>query len=106
MSRLPSGGYRFNGARQAIKDINAKGIKGVKLVGVEYDDACDRNKPLRSPIVNDGIKYVIGHLFFFTQPASDNEAKAETRRAVTHRFNNMRCGLDSSRANGGKIQRR
>lgn len=44
------GDMEFNGARQAIKDINAKGgIKGDKLVGVEYDDACDRNKPLRSP---------------------------------------------------------
>ncbi|EBU5076141.1 ABC transporter substrate-binding protein, partial [Salmonella enterica subsp. enterica] len=36
------GDMEFNGARQAIKDINAKGgIKGDKLVGVEYDDACD-----------------------------------------------------------------
>ena len=32
------GDMEFNGARQAIKDINAKGgIKGDKLVGVEYD---------------------------------------------------------------------
>ena len=51
------GDMEFNGARQAIKDINAKGgIKGDKLVGVEYDDACDPKrssdlfrKPLRSP---------------------------------------------------------
>jgi len=36
------GDMEFNGARQAIKDINAKGgIKGDKLVAVEYDDACD-----------------------------------------------------------------
>lgn len=45
------GDMEFNGARQAIKDINAKGgIKGDKLVGVEYDDSlATRNKPLRSP---------------------------------------------------------
>ncbi len=36
------GDMEFNGARRAIKDINASGgIKGDKLVGVEYDDACD-----------------------------------------------------------------
>ncbi len=36
------GDMEFNGARQAIKDINASGgIKGDKLVAVEYDDACD-----------------------------------------------------------------
>ena len=44
------GDMEFNGARQAIKDINAKGgIKGDKLVGVEYDDAAIRNRPSRSP---------------------------------------------------------
>ncbi len=44
------GDMEFNGARQAIKDINAKGgIKGDKLVGVEYDAPATRNKPLRSP---------------------------------------------------------
>lgn len=42
------GDMEFNGARQAIKDINAKGgVKGDKLVAVEYDDACDPNRPLR-----------------------------------------------------------
>lgn len=65
----------FNGARQAIKDINAKGgIKGDKLVGVEYDDACDPKQAVAvaNKIVNDGIKYVIGHLCSSsTQPASD-----------------------------------
>lgn len=44
------GDMEFNGARQAIKDINAKGgIKGDKLVGVEYATPATRNKPLRSP---------------------------------------------------------
>ena len=62
-------------SRQAIKDINAKGgIKGDKLVGVEYDDACDPKQAVAvaNKIVNDGIQYVIGHLCSSsTQPASD-----------------------------------
>jgi len=69
------GDMEFNGARQAIKDINAKGgIKDDKLVGVEYDDACDPKQAVAvaNKIVNDGIKYVIGHLCSSsTQPASD-----------------------------------
>ncbi|XPE51486.1 ABC transporter substrate-binding protein [Shigella flexneri] len=69
------GDMEFNGARQAIKDINVKGgIKGDKLVGVEYDDACDPKQAVAvaNKIVNDGIKYVIGHLCSSsTQPASD-----------------------------------
>lgn len=69
------GDMEFNGARQVIKDINAKGgIKGDKLVGVEYDDACDPKQAVAvaNKIVNDGIKYVIGHLCSSsTQPASD-----------------------------------
>ena len=69
------GDMEFNGARQAIKDINAKGgIKGDKLVGVEYDDACDPKQAVAvaNKIVNDGVKYVIGHLCSSsTQPASD-----------------------------------
>ena len=58
------GNMEFNGARQAIKDINAKGgIKGDKLVGVEYDDACDPKQAVAvaHKIDNDGIKYVLGH---------------------------------------------
>ena len=57
------GDMEFNGARQAIKDINAQGgIKGDKLVGVEYDDACDPKQAVAvaNKIVNDGIQYVIG----------------------------------------------
>ncbi|AFJ45325.1 high-affinity branched-chain amino acid ABC transporter substrate-binding protein LivK [Shimwellia blattae] len=69
------GDMEFNGARQAIKDINASGgIKGDKLVGVEYDDACDPKQAVAvaNKVVNDGIKYVIGHLCSSsTQPASD-----------------------------------
>ncbi|WP_058910434.1 high-affinity branched-chain amino acid ABC transporter substrate-binding protein LivK [Entomohabitans teleogrylli] len=69
------GDMEFNGARQAIKDINAKGgIKGDKLVAVEYDDACDPKQAVAvaNKVVNDGIRYVIGHLCSSsTQPASD-----------------------------------
>lgn len=69
------GDMEFNGARQAIKDINAKGgIKGNKLVALEYDDACDPKQAVAvaNKIVNDGVKYVIGHLCSSsTQPASD-----------------------------------
>ncbi|MBJ3815645.1 high-affinity branched-chain amino acid ABC transporter substrate-binding protein LivK [Shimwellia pseudoproteus] len=69
------GDMEFNGARQAIKDINAHGgIKGDKLVAVEYDDACDPKQAVAvaNKVVNDGIKYVIGHLCSSsTQPASD-----------------------------------
>ncbi|WAT40427.1 high-affinity branched-chain amino acid ABC transporter substrate-binding protein LivK [Klebsiella michiganensis] len=64
------GDMEFNGARQAIKDINAQGgIKGDKLVAVEYDDACDPKQAVAvaNKIVNDGIQYVIGHLCFFKQ---------------------------------------
>lgn len=69
------GDMEFNGARQAIADINAKGgIKGNKLVAVEYDDGCDPKQAVAvaNKIVNDGVKYVIGHLCSSsTQPASD-----------------------------------
>lgn len=69
------GDMQFTGARQAIADINAKGgIKGDKLVGVEYDDACDPKQAVAvaNKVINDGIRYVIGHLCSSsTQPASD-----------------------------------
>lgn len=69
------GEMEFNGARQAVKDINAAGgIKGDKLVAVEYDDACDpkQSVAVANKVVNDGIKYVVGHLCSSsTQPASD-----------------------------------
>ena len=44
------GDMEFNGARQAIKDINAKGgIKGDKLVGVGMTTPAIQNRPSRSP---------------------------------------------------------
>lgn len=65
----------FTGAEQAVADINAKGgIKGNKLQIVKYDDACDPKQAVAvaNKVVNDGIKYVIGHLCSSsTQPASD-----------------------------------
>jgi branched-chain amino acid transport system substrate-binding protein len=69
------GDMEFTGARQAIADINAKGgVKGDKLVAVEYDDACDPKQAVAvaNKVINDGIRYVIGHLCSSsTQPASD-----------------------------------
>ncbi|WP_437610471.1 branched-chain amino acid ABC transporter substrate-binding protein [Erwinia sp. V71] len=69
------GDMEFTGAKQAIEDINAKGgVNGNKLVGVEYDDACDPKQAVAvaNKVINDGIRYVIGHLCSSsTQPASD-----------------------------------
>jgi len=69
------GDMQFIGAKQAIADINAKGgINGNKLVGVQYDDACDPKQAVAvaNKVINDGIRYVIGHLCSSsTQPASD-----------------------------------
>lgn len=69
------GDMEFIGARQAIADINAKGgVNGNKLVAVEYDDACDPKQAVAvaNKVINDGIRYVIGHLCSSsTQPASD-----------------------------------
>ncbi|CCP04776.1 branched-chain amino acid ABC transport system, periplasmic component [Erwinia amylovora Ea644] len=69
------GDMEFTGAKQAIADINAKGgVNGSKLIGVEYDDACDPKQAVAvaNKVINDGIRYVIGHLCSSsTQPASD-----------------------------------
>ncbi|MBV4368390.1 branched-chain amino acid ABC transporter substrate-binding protein [Erwinia phyllosphaerae] len=69
------GDMEFTGAKQAIADINAKGgVNGNKLVGVQYDDACDPKQAVAvaNKVINDGIRYVIGHLCSSsTQPASD-----------------------------------
>lgn len=69
------GDMQFVGAKQAIKDINAKGgVDGKMLEAKEYDDACDPKQAVAvaNKVVNDGVKYVIGHLCSSsTQPASD-----------------------------------
>lgn len=73
------GDMQFIGAKQAIKDINAKGGvdvdgKKMQLEAKEYDDACDPKQAVAvaNKVVNDGVKFVIGHLCSSsTQPASD-----------------------------------
>ena len=69
------GEMQFIGAKMAIEQINkAGGVLGKQLEGVVYDDACDPKQAVAvaNKIVNDGIKYVVGHLCSSsTQPASD-----------------------------------
>lgn len=69
------GDMQWTGAQQAIADINAKGgVNGDKLVAVKYDDVCDPKQAVAvaNKVINDGIRYVIGHLCSSsTQPASD-----------------------------------
>ena len=69
------GEMQFIGAEMAIEQINkAGGVDGMMLEGVEYDDACDPKQAVAvaNKIVNDEIKYVVGHLCSSsTQPASD-----------------------------------
>jgi branched-chain amino acid transport system substrate-binding protein len=96
------GDMEFTGAKQAIADINAKGgIKGNKLVGVEYDDACDPKQAVAvaNKVINDGIRYVIGHLCSSsTQPASDIYEDEGTNADLTTRGYKMilrTTGLDS-----------
>lgn len=69
------GDMEFIGAQMAIEQINkAGGVKGKQLEGVIYDDACDPKQAVAvaNKIVNDGVKFVVGHLCSSsTQPASD-----------------------------------
>ncbi|MFK8256371.1 branched-chain amino acid ABC transporter substrate-binding protein [Erwinia sp. AnSW2-5] len=69
------GDMQWTGAQQAIADINAKGgVNGDKLIAVKYDDVCDPKQAVAvaNKVINDGIRYVIGHLCSSsTQPASD-----------------------------------
>ncbi|OZY49804.1 branched-chain amino acid ABC transporter substrate-binding protein [Pseudomonas lundensis] len=69
------GDMQFSGAKMAIEQINAKGgVDGKKLEAVDYDDACDPKQAVAvaNKVVNDGIKFVVGHLCSSsTQPASD-----------------------------------
>ncbi|MFB9887804.1 branched-chain amino acid ABC transporter substrate-binding protein [Balneatrix alpica] len=69
------GDMQLIGAQQAIEDINkAGGINGDTLEGVIYDDACDPKQAvaIANKIVNDGVKFVVGHLCSSsTEPASD-----------------------------------
>ena len=69
------GEMQFIGAKMAIEQINkAGGVNGAMLEGVVYDDACDPKQAVAvaNKIVNDEVKYVVGHLCSSsTQPASD-----------------------------------
>ncbi|MGW3390053.1 high-affinity branched-chain amino acid ABC transporter substrate-binding protein [Streptomyces cinereoruber] len=69
------GDMQFTGARQAIKDINAKGgVDGKMLEAKEYDDAADARTAVAvaNKVVNDGVKFVVGHIASSaTQPPSD-----------------------------------
>lgn len=69
------GDMQMTGALMAVEQINAAGgVKGQKLEAVKYDDACDPKQAVAvaNKVVNDGIKYVIGHLCSgSTTPASD-----------------------------------
>lgn len=59
----------------AIEQINqAGGVNGSMLEAVTYDDACDPKQAVAvaNKIVNDGIRFVVGHLCSgSSQPASD-----------------------------------
>ncbi|MGW7064764.1 high-affinity branched-chain amino acid ABC transporter substrate-binding protein [Streptomyces sp. NPDC054904] len=65
----------YIGARQAIRDINAKGGVGGKLLEAkEYDDAADPKQAVAvaNKVVNDGVRFVVGHpASSAAQPASD-----------------------------------
>ncbi|WP_328665199.1 high-affinity branched-chain amino acid ABC transporter substrate-binding protein [Streptomyces sp. NBC_00328] len=69
------GDMQFIGAKQAIKDINARGgVDGKMLEAKEYDDAADPKQAVAvaNKVINDGVKFVIGHMASSaTQPASD-----------------------------------
>jgi branched-chain amino acid transport system substrate-binding protein len=69
------GEMQFIGAKMAIEQINqAGGVNGAMLESVTYDDACDPKQAVAvaNKIVNDEIKFVVGHLCSSSsQPASD-----------------------------------
>ncbi|MBY4678963.1 high-affinity branched-chain amino acid ABC transporter substrate-binding protein [Marinobacterium arenosum] len=69
------GEMQLQGTRAAIELINkAGGINGQQLEAVEYDDGCEPKQAVTvaNKVVNDGIKYVVGHLCSSsTQPATD-----------------------------------
>ncbi len=69
------GDMEFIGGAMAGEQLNkAGGVKGKLLEIVQYDDACDPKQAVAvaNKIVNDGIKFVVGHLCSdSTLPASD-----------------------------------
>jgi len=104
------GDMQFTGANMAVARINAAGgVNGDMLEAVHYDDACEPKQAVAvaNKIVNDGIKFVIGHLCSgSTQPASDvyedegilSITPASTNPEITERGYKMifrTIGLDS-----------
>jgi branched-chain amino acid transport system substrate-binding protein len=98
------------GAKMAIDRINAQGgVNGKKLEFVPMDDVCEPKQAVAvaNKIVNEGIKFVVGHLCSgSTQPAStiyDEEGilmitPASTNPAITQQDYTMvfrTIGLDS-----------
>lgn len=69
------GDMQMSGAKMAVERINAAGgINGQKLEPVVIDDVCEPKQAVAAAnkVVNEGIKYVVGHLCSgSTQPASD-----------------------------------
>jgi len=69
------GDMEFIGGLMAAEQLNkAGGVKGTALEVIKYDDACDPKQAVAvaNKIVNDGIKFVVGHLCSdSTLPASD-----------------------------------
>ena len=69
------GDMQSMGANMAIEQINKSGgVNGAQLQAVTYDDACDPKQAVAvaNKIVNDGVKFVVGHLCSgSSQPASD-----------------------------------
>ncbi|MDH3354413.1 MAG: branched-chain amino acid ABC transporter substrate-binding protein [Chromatiales bacterium] len=104
------GDMQMMGAKMAIQQINAAGgVNGQKLEAVVMDDVCEPKQAVAAAnkVVNQGIKYVVGHLCSgSTQPASDiyeDEGilmitPASTSPAITERGFKMifrTIGLDS-----------
>lgn len=59
------GDMEFAGGKLAVEEINkAGGLNGKKIEAVLYDDACDPKQAVAvaNKVVNDGIKFVVGHL--------------------------------------------
>ncbi len=96
-------------SRQAIRRIsNFKGgIKGDASVAVKYDDACDPKcvVAVANKVVNDGIKYVIGHLCSFHTASllisrrrryPDDNPSAATALELTARGYNSICARPAS----------
>jgi branched-chain amino acid transport system substrate-binding protein len=69
------GDMQMIGAKMAVERINAAGgINGKQIEAVPMDDVCEPKQAVAvaQKVVNDGIKYVVGHLCSgSTQPASE-----------------------------------